>query len=53
MRHIPGFDPFLTPVLIGVLFFISEPIAAQKPSNPTVTPRPTLGMGTTHRALFR
>src|SRR5882672_7484966 len=46
MRHIPGFDPFLTPVLIGVLFFISEPIAAQKPSNPTVTPRPTLGMGT-------
>src|SRR5882762_4265502 len=46
MRRFLGFDPFLTPILICVLFFVSEPIAAQKPSNPTTTPRPTSGMGT-------
>ena len=46
MRHFLGFHHFLTPILICVLFFVSEPIAAQKPSNPTTTPRPTSGMGT-------
>ncbi len=52
MRRFLGFDPFLTPILICVLFFVSEPIAAQKPSNPTNPPRPTPGMGTTTSRTF-
>jgi hypothetical protein len=45
MRAFPGFDPFITPLLICALFFISEPIAAQRPSNPS-TPQPNTGSGT-------
>jgi hypothetical protein len=52
MRRFLGFDPFLTPILICALLFVSEPIAAQRPSNPTTTPRATPNMGTNTPRTF-
>src|ERR1700686_3581432 len=46
MRRLLSFDPSITLLLICVLVFISEPIAAQRTKNPTPTPLPNPGMGT-------
>lgn len=51
MRYFPGFDSFLLPFLIFVLFFMDGPIAAQRPPNPT-TPRPIPGMDTSQPHNF-
>jgi Tfp pilus assembly protein PilF len=45
MLRKPEFSPFLKPLVIFALFFISLPAHAQKPGNPP-TPRPSPTMGT-------
>jgi Tfp pilus assembly protein PilF len=51
MRRFLIFDLFIAPLLICVLFFISEPVAAQRPTNPN-GPRPPSGAGTIQPHIF-
>jgi Flp pilus assembly protein TadD len=50
MRQLSRFDPILAPVLIGVLFLLCEPIAAQRP--PSQPSRPNPNMGNIHPRTF-
>ena len=51
MRRFLSFDAFIALLLICVLFFVSKPIAAQRPTNPN-GPQPTSGAGTIQPHVF-
>ncbi len=48
MRRLTAFDARLVPILIGALFFLSQPIAAQRSPNPGSRTNPGIGTPLPH-----